>query len=297
MSKLRLIDFPIGFRGYTFNAHRTAAGAASSTEADHADTTVVQQFDISPVQVRDQREALHAVTGGDFGTGNDVFRFISLVAKIKASTGENLEDEIAKISRIGNLEEALLDFPTTMGVSAIDFYSPTNVSATGIASPVREKFMVRPSGPMAWVERAHDGLTAMCSLSLVAADPRRLLYTATTVSFTGAGTQALPNWTALYGRKVYPVVTLVMSGNGASNVTISDGTTSLVLDLSAAGAGTFTIDMATQLIKKGTAKRADLRTSGVNTFWGIPAGGVAAASITNRTNMTSSTITYNQARA
>ena len=55
-------------------------------------------------------------------------------------------------------------------------------------------------------------------------------------------------------------------------------------------------DMATQLIKKGSTKKAYIRTSGVNTFWGIPAGGVAAAAVTNRTNVTSVTISYNQAR-
>ena len=77
----------------------------------------------------------------------------------------------------------------------------------------------------------------------------------------------------------------------------SDGLKQIMQDIAGAITALQFQDMATQLIKKGTAKRADLRTSGVNTFWGIPAGGVAAASITNRTNMTSSTITYNQARA
>ena len=49
MSVLRITDFPIGYRGFTFNAHRTTAGAPSATEASHKDTTVVQSFDISPV--------------------------------------------------------------------------------------------------------------------------------------------------------------------------------------------------------------------------------------------------------
>ena len=297
MSVLRITDFPIGFRGYTFNAHRTAAGAYSP--AAEKDTTVVQQLDISPIQLRDQREALHGAVGGDFGTANEIFRFITLVGKIKASTGEKFEDAIAKISRVGSVSEALLDYPSTMGASALDFYSPTEVAATGIASPVREKFMVRPAGPMAWLERSHEGLTALFSLPLVAADPRRLLYTATTVTFSsGAGwTQALPNWTTTMGMKVYPVITVVLSGAGHASMTFSDGTTSLVCDFSAETAGTFTIDMATQLITKGTTKKAYIRTSDVNSYWGIPAGGVAAAAVTNRTNVSSVTFTYHQARA
>lgn len=296
MSVLRITDFPIGYRGYTFNQHRTTAGAYDDTYEQ--DTVLVQQCDISAVQQRDQRDALHALTGGDFGSGNDVFRFVSLIGKIKASTGEKLEDAIAKIARVGSLEEALFDNPTTMGASAFDFRTPTEVSQTGIGSPVREKLIARPANPMAWIERAQDGLTAQFGLSLVCADPRRYLYTATSITFSaGAGwTQALPNWPAAYGRKVYPVVTIVLSGAGHASMTFSDGTTSFVGDFSAETSGTFTVDMATGMIKKGSTKKAYIRTSNVNTYWGIPAGGVAAAAITNRTNVTSVTFDYNQAR-
>lgn len=301
MSSLRITDFPIGYRGLTFNGHRTTAGAESQTDSAHKDTIRVESFDFSPIQVRDQREALHALTGGDFGSGNDIFRFLTLVLTVVASTGEKLEDAVAKLSRIGSLEEALLDSPTTMGASALDFYCPTEVSATGIATPVREKFLCRPVGPAAWVERAHDGLTAVGALSLVCADPRRYLYTATSVTFsTGAGwTQALPNWNAAQGRKVYPLFTITHDGSGAGSATftLSDGTTSLILDLSGETSGTFTVDMATGIIKKGATKRADLRASSVNTFWGIPANGVAACAVTNTANITSVVASYNQARS
>ena len=297
MSVLRITDFPLGYRSLTMNRHRTTAGAYDVTYEQ--DTIVVQSFDFSPVQVRDQREALHALTGGDLGTGNEVFRFLSVVGKIKASTGEKLEDQIAAVERAFNIEEAQFDSPTTDGVSAFDFYCPTEYSGTGIASPVREKFLARPSGPPSWVERSHEGLTAMFAAALVCPDPRRYLYTATSVTFSaGAGwTQALPNWNTTMGRKVYPLITIVLSGAGHASMTFSDGTTSLVCDFSGETSGTFTIDMATQRILKGTTNKASIRTSGVNTFWGIPANGVAAAAVTNRTAVTSVTISYNQARA
>lgn len=299
MSVLRITDFPLGYRGLTMNRHRTAAGAYDATY--EKDTIVVDTFDFSPVQVRDQREALHALTGGDLGSGNEVFRFLSVVGKIKASTGEKLEDSIASVLRAFNIEEAQFDSPGAEGVSAFDFYCPTEYSGTGIATPVREKFLARPSGPPAWAERAHDGLTAKFAAQLVCPDPRRYLYTATSVTFSaGAGwTQVLPNWNTTMGRKVYPLFTITHDGSGAadSNLTISDGTTSLILDLSAYTSGTITVDMATQLIKRNGTVIADKRTSGVNTFWGIPAGGVAACAITNRTNITSVVASYNQARA
>jgi len=297
MTSLRISDFPIGYRGFTFNTHRSTAGAY--LVASERDTTVVQSFDISPIQFRDQREALHGQTGGDFGVGNEVFRFTTLVGKIKSSSGEKLEDVIGTLGRLGSLDEAMYDFPSLMGVSAIDFYCPTEVSATGISSPVRELLYGRPAGPLAWGERSQDGLTAIFSLGLVCADPRRYLYTATSVSLASGtfSNRTLPNWTATQGRKVYPVVTLTMSGNGSATLTLTDAATStaLILDMSAAGSGTFTIDMATGIIKKSSTKRADLRTSAVDTFWGIPAGGTTVT-ITGTTNITTAVFAYRQAR-
>lgn len=296
MTELRTSDFPIGYRGLTLNKHRTAAGAYDDTY--QKDTYVVQSFDVSPVQIRDQREGLHALTGGDLGIGNEVFRTISLVVKIKNSTGEAFHDALSAFLRAFNIEEAQYDSPSTEGVSAIDFYTPTAYSGTGVASPVREKFLARPAAAPAYIERPHDGLTCVMAASLVCPDPRRYLYTATSVVLSGSTwTGALPNWNTTMGRKVYPVITVVLSGAGHDSMTFSDGTTNLVCDFSAETSGTFTIDMATGLIKKGTTKKAYIRTSGVNTYWGIPAGGVASAAVTNRTNVTSVTFGYNQARA
>lgn len=298
MSVLRVTDFPIGYRGVTANEHRSTAGGY--VVASEKDTTIVQQFDFSRLQLRDQREGLHAASGGDLGVGTEVFRYLSLVFKHKGSTGEALEDRLAAYLRAFNIEEAQLDSPTTEGVSALDFYCPTAYSGTGVSSPVREKFLARPAAGPAWVSRAQDGLTALMGVELVCPDPRRYLYTATSVTLSsGAGfsNRTLPNWNTTMGRKVYPLITLTMSGNGHASLTITDGTTSLVLNMSAAGAGTFTIDMATGIIKKSTTKRADLRSSGVNTFWGVPAGGLTTVSMTNTTNVTSAVFSYNQARA
>lgn len=297
MSVLRPTDFPIGYRTLTMNKHRTAAGAYDVTY--EKDTIVVQSFDFSRLQLRDQRAGLDALTGGDLGPANEVFRYISLVLKIKGSTGEKLEDSIAAVLRAFNIEEAQYDSPSTVGVSPLDFYCPTEYSGTGIASPVREKFSCRPSGAPQWVERSQDGLTALTAVELVCPDPRRLLYTATSVTLsTGAGftSRTLPNWNTTMGRKVYPLITLVTSAAGSATCTISDGTTSLIIDLSGA-AGTYTVDMATGIIKKGTAYAANLRASAVDTFWGIPAGGITTCTITNTTNLTSAVFSYNQARS
>lgn len=298
MSVLRITDFPLGYRGVTFNQHRTAAGAYDSTY--EKDTIVLDQFDFSRVQVRDQREGLHALSGGDLGVGTEVFRYLSVAGVIKGSTGEGFEDKVAAVIRALSLDEAQLDSPSTEGVSAFDFYCPTAYSGTGIASPVREKFLARPAASLAWIERAQQGLTARFAAELVCPDPRRYLYTATSVTLSsGAGfsNRTLPNWNTTMGRKVYPLITLTMAGAGHASLTITDGTTSLVLNMSAETSGTFTVDMATGIIKKSSTKRADLRTSGVNTYWGVPAGGLTTVTMTNTTNVTSAVFSYNQARA
>jgi len=280
------------------NQHRTAAGAYDVTY--EKDTIIVSSFDFSGLQLRDQREGLHAQSGGDLGVGTEVFRYLSVVGKTKNSTGEKREERIAAMLRVFSLGEAQLDSPTTEGVTAFDFYCPTEYSGTGVSGSVaREKFLARPAAAPAWIERMHDGLTAQFAASLVCADPHRYLNTATSVTLSsGAGFsgRTLANWNTTMGHKVYPIITFTMAGAGHASCTVSDGTTSLVLDFSGETSGTFTVDMATGIIKKGTTKKAYMRTSAVDTFWGIPAGG-ATATITNTTNVTSAVFSYSQARA
>lgn len=287
-----ILDYPFGYGAWTGNQHRTAAGAYDRTY--QADTDVVEVFDFARLATRDQREGSHQRIGGDLGIATEQFRFLALVVQIKRSTHAALEDALSVFARAFDVQEAQVDLPSTRGIRAFTFYTPT--AQVGYTSPVREIFYARPDTMPQFRRVKSAGKAIIASTQLICEDPRRYLYTAESIAWSPLSSPvALPNWTATIGRLVHPVLTIVMSGNGASNLTVSDGTRSLVLDMSAAGAGTFTIDTFTQRIYKGSADADDLRTSNPDTFPLIVAGG-SSWTMTNRTNVTSASVAYRQAR-
>jgi hypothetical protein len=303
--------FPLAYRGFGFNAHRASDGSEAAANASN--TVRVDRFDASRLQQRDQREALHLLTGGDLGDATLAFRYISIAGTIVASTGSKLSDRIAELEAAFNVEEAQLESPTTEGVSALTFTDTTEVNngrgtawvdpVTGIADGfyVPEQFLCRPAGVPIITQRRSGGDTALYAVELVCPDPRRYCQTAESVVLnSGNGySAAAPNWNTLQGISVPPVITIVMSGNGNAALTIDltgDAAGAIVLNMAAAGSGTFTIDCATGVIKKGTAHRADLRASAVSTLFAKVKRNGATASATNTTNVTSVTFAYSQAR-
>ena len=74
--------FPMAFRGLAMNQHRSATGTEVRPRPD---TIRVDRFDLSRIQQRDQREALHLLSGGDLGDATLTFRYLSVSGMIKAS--------------------------------------------------------------------------------------------------------------------------------------------------------------------------------------------------------------------
>ena len=302
--------FPMAFRGLAMNQHRSATG----TEVlPRPDTIRVDRFDLSRIQQRDQREALHLLSGGDLGDATLTFRYLSVSGMIKASTGSKLSDLIGGFLQAFQVEEAQLASSSTGGVSAFTFTDTTEVvtthgtawldPVTGITDGeyVAEQLMGRPASFPIVTGRRSGGDSALFAVELVIPNPRRLLTVAESkVANAGNGFAiACPNWNAAQGIAVPPVLTIVMAGAGSAALTIDisgDGVSALVLAMSAETAGTFTVDMETGLIKKASTHRADLRTSAAATLYGrIPRGG-GTMTITNTTNVTSVTAAYSQAR-
>lgn len=305
-----LYNFPMAYGGLTLNGHRTAAGLEDATKL--ADTIRVNAFDFSRVQQRDQREPLHLVTGGDLGDATGAFRFLSVAGAIRGSTGAKLTDRISGLLATFDVEARQLASPSTVGVQPFTFTDVTEVTTgrgTSYTDPISglvtgeyvvERFYARPAAFPIITGRRSGGDSVLFACELVCPDIRRYLDTAEAVVLnSGNGFSATcPNWNAAMGKAVDPVLTIVMSGNGASNLTIdlaADGRGALVLNMAAAGAGTFTVDCATGAITKGSTPRADLRTSPVNTYPFVKAGG-DTATVTNTTNVTSVTVGYRQAR-
>jgi len=301
--------FPMEYRGFVFNAHRSAAGV--EVPAFIADTARVQSFDPTRLQQRDQREALHLLTGGDLGDATLVFRYISLSGILKASTGAKLSDQIAAMEAAFDVEEAQRASPATEGVLPFTFTDTTEVvtgrgvawtdpvTGLGDGQYVKERFMARPAGFPILPGRRSGGDSVTFACELVCPDPRRYIDTAESVVLNGANGFAAncPNWTAAQGVAVFPLVTIVMSGAGSAGLTIDLGdVASLSLNMAGETAGTFTWDTATGIIKKGATHRADLRNTAASTLFGYISAGGNAAAAGNTTNVTSITIAYRQAR-
>lgn len=304
--------FPFGWRGLTLNGHRTAAGGEDSTKL--ADTIRVDRFDPSRLQQRDQREALHLLTGGDLGDATLAFRYVSMGGSIVGSSGSKLSDLIAQVEQAFDVEEAQLASLATEGVSALTFTDTTEVvtgRGTAWVDPVTsladgqyvvERFMARPAAFPIITGRRSGGDSVLWAVELVCADPRRYIDTAESVVLNAGNgySAACPNWNSTQGKSVAPLLTIVMAGAGHASLTLNisgDSADNLVLNMSAETAGTFTIDTATGLIKKGSTHRADLRSSAVATLVGmrVPRGGGTATAV-NTTNVTSVTVAYRQAR-
>lgn len=304
MAGSRIVDFPIGWGGLlTLNEHRDTSGVIDPTKVD--DTILVDRFDFSTITFRDQRDGMHLLLGGDLGLVSSEFRFVSLLGKVLGSTGAKFEDKVAKFLGAFHPESDVLRSPTTRGVLPLDFYCPTE--EVGYTSPVREVFYGRPVGIPSIFERRGDGLGAQFAAEIICPDTRRYLYTPESKACNSGNSWsiALPNWTTLMGADTAGVITLVLTGAGSSNCTLryvdtaQAITTDLVLDLTGIGSGSHTIviDMAKMTIKEGSTKKASLRTSAVDTFWRIGPGGGTFSVPTGRTNLTSATIAYRQARA
>ena len=299
-------DFPFGWRGLTLNGHRTAAGALDTTKEN--DTARVNSFDPSRLQQRDQREALHLLSGGDLGDATVAFRYLSIAGTIKAPSGALLSDRISTLLAQFDIEEEQRASTSTGGIFPLTFTDTTTI-VTGRGTPftdihgnngeyVPEFYNARSAAGAIITGRRSGGDSAAFAIELVCPDRRRYIQTAEAVVLNaGNGFSATcPNWNSTEGISVSPILTILMAAAGATNLTISAGGTNLVLKMDAETAGTFTVDTATGLISKGATPRADLRTSTVLTpFLKVLPGGSVFA-VTNTTGLTSVTVGYSQAR-
>lgn len=297
-----VLSYPINYSTFELNSVVDEDGTQLVDDVYSGDFSQTELFDYSRLQIRDQREGLHLLTGGDLGVATSVFRFITLQGVIAAPNDdpETLEDKISRMIRAFHVDEAQIDSPDTVGASPLTFWTPTNHPPAGFRSPVQEYFLCRPAAYPAIYERFKSGMSARFAVELVCPDPRRYLVNPTTVEFnaTDGWSQTLPNWTKDMGEEVYPSIRVVTTGNGSDKFTISaGGTQTLILDLSSSAGAHFTIDCLTGNIERQNGTRQDdWRTSSVATIpFGIPAGG-AEWTLGHTTNIDSVTVSFSQAR-
>ncbi len=235
------------------------------------------------------------------------FRFISIVGTILGSTPAAMEDRIAKLLAAFHPENAVAASPSTRGVTAYDFYTPTGEAPSGYTSPVHELFYGRSTGLPQVYARVASGLSTVFAAQIICPDTRRYMYTAESKACNSGNSYsiAVPNWSTSQGADVAPTITLALTGAGSSACklryvdTALATTTDLILDLSGIGSGSHTVvvDMANMLITLDGSHAANLRTSDVLTFWRIGPGGGTFSVPSGTTNLTSATAAYRQARA
>jgi hypothetical protein len=303
---LEIVSYPMGYRGLVLNGHREADGTMLATAAAKArwqDTIRVDRFDFSRLQIRDQREPLHLLSGADVGDATVAGRYLALGGSIVATTAGKLEDRIAEVFQAFHIEEAQVDAASTEGISPFTFTCPTELA--GYSPRQIERFNVRPAGYPAIFERRSRGLETTFAVELFAPDARRYRDSADAIVLDAGNsfTAACPNWTLGVATHVPPLVTILLAGAGSGSFTLRRqpaagifGQVDFVMNLSGLGASTVTVDMATMRILVGNTPRADLQTSAVDTFWAIPRGG-CTAEVLNTTGLTSVTLSYRQARA
>lgn len=290
-------DYRMTYRGWTGNIHRTALGAYDDTKQE--DTDVVEMLDWTPLSVRDQREGRHLQIGGTLGVGTEQFRYITLQVRMKRLTFAALEDAKSAFARAFDLQEAQIDSPSTRGISAFAFRCPTGSPPSGYTSPVDELFLARPmGGPQGPRIVRSEGKSVIGSVQLVCEDPRRYIDPGKSIVLnSGNGYSAsCPNWGATMGVLVEPVISIVLSGAGHASLTISDGSRSLVMDMSGQTSGTFTVDTRSRRIRKGSTDKDDVRTSSA-ILWPVVVAAGNTWTATGTTNLTSVTISYRPARA
>jgi hypothetical protein len=292
-----ILSYPLTYRGLTLQGHFSTAGVYDRTK--ELNTYLVEQFDFARLQIRDQREGLHLVTGGMFGPATKQLRYLSLRGSIRADGDELLEDMAGELYAHFDIENAQDDQPQFRGEHLLDFYTPTNIA--GYANPVHELFLARPVGHPQLSERRSVGQTMAFRLELACIDPRRYLYDIDQVTFSaGMGwTQILPNWTVDQGAEVWPFLLIDLSGEGGSGFTITDDISGdqFLLDLSGVSSD-IAVDMQTMDIYRNSdgARRDYLRASDVNSWLPIAAGGTQWT-ISGHTGVTEVLVGYRQARS
>lgn len=179
--------------------------------------------------------------------------------------------------------------------NATDYFLPLTFStptrdtanyASGLATSQYIGIPIRMIEPQMSV--AGDGLSAAWELNLLLREPKRFLQTVTTVS--GAATSN----NSKADERSWPTVTFSLSGAGSSTFTISNtsstqGTMSLVLNLSGYSSGSWTVNFRDRVISQGSTVRPDVYASG-DWFEVEPGNNIIA--YTNTTNTSSRTLTY-----
>jgi len=299
-----MLDFPASYahKTFAFNSHRNADGTPNESNVN---TTVTIDARSIVTGFRDLRDPLHLAQGGSLGRVHKAMTLVRLAGRIEAP-------DITQQKSISDREREMLvafdpyicytDSPSTDGAYAFDFTEPTADSTNYPAGHIHLRYYCRPTERPAMEERVGENGWRGYTLALVAPDPRCYESALGSLSLTpGAPSGVVEN----KGNVASPLrATITMGGAGAANFTISDGTTSFILNLAGLSAGNVVVaNMETsgpfgagRSVTVGGVAAFSRKTSAATTWLSVPAG-ETTFTITNTTNVTTCVLAWGHARA
>jgi hypothetical protein len=299
---MRLYPVTFGHNSFAFNAHLNADGSPNQANMDSA--VVIRRRRTEPA-FREGRDAYHIGTGGVLGRAHKGLSVIRLWGDIivpNASHLASLSDKERALRAAFDPELCYRDSPSTDGAYALDFSEPTTDTTTYPTARIPLRYWCRPMSQPS-IEESHENVIVLpWALGLIAPDPRCYEQTEQTAAMSLIGN---PVNVVNRGTSPAPIkLTIVMSGAGATNFTLTRGGVSFVLNLSTATVGQTIVVVMETCAPYGQGKRItkagvdvfSLKTSGPSTWLDAPVG-TTPFTLTNSTGITSATVAWYSARA
>lgn len=290
-----------------FNSERNTDASVNSTSSDVFDLLQVHRLP----GYRSQRDAFHLAQGGTPGRILKGLMAVQLSGNIRAQAASGATDiQMSQLAALTD-KKALLrsafdpglcdtDSPSTFGVYTFDWFEPTLVA--GYSGWIPQRVWGRPESGVEITERTDDQAGCAFGVTLVCYDPRvyeptevnRILSPATTSgTLTNAGNAPGP---------LCAVIT--MAGAGSAAFTITQGTQTFVLNLSAASAGDVVVVVFENCAPYGNRRIScfgvehyETKVSPLTPNWMSAPVGTNTYSISNTTNVTSCTLGTYSARS
>lgn len=286
----------ITYNGLTLN------GALSPVAGTPLSGYEVMNLSLSQIDVSayfDKRGQIDGLDAADVYLGG---RRASLIVGVFGSSLGDFWDKTQDLLSALNPTIAYDADTANLGFLPLAFYQPTADTTTWPTATYPDgiplQYYFRPAGaPSFDIVRDADGGRATGGMSktfvipLIARDHRKYLQTQTTATMSTATATA----TYRGDYPSFPIVTFSITSAGSSAFTITIDGSAIVLNLSAAVAGTYTLNYDTkQLLDSTGASKASLFSS-VTTFKPIRSG--TTHSITNTSGGLTCSMTYREAFA
>lgn len=286
---------------FAFNGHLNADGTPLKTGVATAVSIDERQINTA---YRDVRDPYHLTQGGQLGRVHKNFTTLQIGGRIfspNRTAKSVLSDRERALMAAFDPALCLRDSPTTLGAYAFTFREKTTDTTNYPSGFMDLQWFMRPLDRPRLIETIGDIGVIRYALSLIAADPR--MYEQTEQALALSSGTPTGNVINLGTVPAALKATIVMSGAGAANFTITRSGVSFILDLSGLTAGTVIVNFETcapygigRSITRSGVSVFSRKTSSAATWLDAPVG-TTSFTISNLTGITSCTLNWYHSRA